>query len=221
MGQLEHSAILNRAAKSALTPLGFKQKGRSRVWLADRGYWLCVVEFQPSGFSKGSYLNTSAHWLWKPNEALSFDYKLPDSKRPFVSFHDREQFEAAAIKLAALAASEARRLAERLSSFHDVAQLLVENNAQIAGMNQHPEAGWAALHAAIATGVLGRSEIASALLDAFLRGPCAEFGGVWGREARQALANDVFLEFIENTIDEARQRHGLPKWHGAFLAEVS
>jgi hypothetical protein len=52
-----HDRIIADAAKAALGPLGFKRKGRSRTWLADHGWWLTVVEFQPSAWSKGSYLN--------------------------------------------------------------------------------------------------------------------------------------------------------------------
>jgi hypothetical protein len=36
MSQPEQSALLTRAAKATLTPLGFGHKGRSRVWLGDR-----------------------------------------------------------------------------------------------------------------------------------------------------------------------------------------
>ena len=39
--------------------MGFWRKGRSRMWLADRDFWLGVVEFQPSGFRKGTYLNVA------------------------------------------------------------------------------------------------------------------------------------------------------------------
>jgi hypothetical protein len=58
----EHSSqIIAAAARRALAPVGFWRKGRSRVWLSDHGFWLTVVEFQPSGFGKGSYLNVAAH----------------------------------------------------------------------------------------------------------------------------------------------------------------
>jgi len=52
-----HSKIIADAAKRNLAPIGLTRKGRSRVWLDDRGWYVTVVEFQPSGFSKGSYLN--------------------------------------------------------------------------------------------------------------------------------------------------------------------
>ena len=216
MSQPEHSALIASAAKDALTPLGFRRKGRSRVWLADRGYWLCVVEFQPSGFSRGSYLNTSAHWFWAPKDVLSFDYQLPDMKRPFISFENREQFQPLARELAELAASEAKRLDEQLSSFAEVARILFERNQGISEMFHRPAAEWSALHAAVAVGVLGRSALANALLEDFLNGPCAQFVGDWGRLAREALGSGAFLHFIRHTIDDARAGYGLPTWTGAF-----
>lgn len=49
--------VLEDAARAILRPLDFLQKGRSMTWLADELWWMIVVEFQPSGFSKGFYLN--------------------------------------------------------------------------------------------------------------------------------------------------------------------
>ena len=56
----QHNRIIARAAKRRLEPLGCLQKGRSRTWIDDHGWWIGVVEFQPSGWSKGSYLNVGA-----------------------------------------------------------------------------------------------------------------------------------------------------------------
>src|SRR5690349_3307368 len=58
------NAILTRAAREVLRPMGLVQKGRSRVWLDDHGWWVIVVEFQPSGFGVASYLNVGICWLW-------------------------------------------------------------------------------------------------------------------------------------------------------------
>jgi hypothetical protein len=70
----DHNKVLGAAARDALGPLGLTQKGRSRTWLDDHGWYVVVVEFQPSAWSKGSYLNVAAMWLWKPKDDLSFDY---------------------------------------------------------------------------------------------------------------------------------------------------
>src|SRR5687767_12866016 len=99
MAEPEHSKIIAQAAKEVLAPLGFRRSGRSRLWLADHGYWLGVVEFQPSGFSKGSYLNVAAHWLWRPPpHVMTFDYFHPDQTRPYIDFVDAAQFTPLAVE---------------------------------------------------------------------------------------------------------------------------
>ncbi|WP_352820518.1 DUF4304 domain-containing protein [Mesorhizobium sp. M0898] len=64
MADSEHGRIIASQAKIVLKPAGFQRKGKSRIWIADRGFWLSVVEFQPSSWSKGTYLNVAVHWLW-------------------------------------------------------------------------------------------------------------------------------------------------------------
>ena len=114
MGQTNaHGRIIAAAARSALVPLGFQRKGASRIWFADRGYWLLVVEFQPSAWSKGSYLNVAAHWLWSsltegPQVVLSFDYG--GRAGGFISFENEDQFSPQAAALAEVAAAESLRL---------------------------------------------------------------------------------------------------------------
>ncbi len=68
-----HSKILIQTAKTLLTPLGIVQKGQSRTWIDDHGWWVIMMEFQPSGWSKGTYLNVGVCWLWDRNNYLSFD----------------------------------------------------------------------------------------------------------------------------------------------------
>jgi hypothetical protein len=43
------------------------------VWLDDHTWWLVVVEFQPSSWSQGSYLNVGAMWLWHDKNRLAGD----------------------------------------------------------------------------------------------------------------------------------------------------
>lgn len=43
--------LLADAGKAHLAPIGCRRIGRSRTWISDHGYWLIVVEFQPSGFA--------------------------------------------------------------------------------------------------------------------------------------------------------------------------
>ena len=95
MAMEPHTKIINAVAKRILAPKGFFRKGSSRVWLQDNGWFFTVVEFQPSGFSKGTYLNVAMNYLWgKPLSegayVLSLDYgnrvMPPDVPEMFVSY---------------------------------------------------------------------------------------------------------------------------------------
>ena len=104
-----HSKLLTAAARSALRPLGLVQKGRSRTWLDDQGWWLGVVEFQPSSYSRGSYLNVGVNWLWNPKDYLSFNYGHRvhfDDGSQYVEYESDEQFAPLAEKLATAAAEK-------------------------------------------------------------------------------------------------------------------
>lgn len=152
-----HDKILAAAAKRALQPLGFRRKGQSRTWIRDHVWWLTVVEFQPSGFRKGSYLNVAAHWLWNDQSYISFDFSSnPDRGSRVASFEDYvsdEQFEQAACQLATKAAQEARELAERLPSLQTTAEILLK---QETSLTKDRQGGWSAFHAGVAAALAGR-----------------------------------------------------------------
>ena len=80
------------------------QKGRSRTWLDDQGWWVGVVEFQPSAWDRGSYLNVGACWLWEEKDYLSFD--VGGRVAGFQRFTETAEFASAAQTLAEQAAAE-------------------------------------------------------------------------------------------------------------------
>ena len=153
-----HDKIIANAAKIALGPLGLRRKGRSRVWFADHGWWLTVVEFQPSAWSKGSYLNVAAHWLWSELGHLSFDYGGRVAE--FEEYASDEQFGVAASDLARRAAYEVQQLAQTLTSLNATADALLDAEQT---MHEQGRVGWMAYHAGVAAGLVGRSNEAAAM----------------------------------------------------------
>lgn len=105
--QREHSKILTAEGRRALRPLGLEQKGRSRVWLYDGGWWIGVVDFQSSAWSRGSYLNVGVVWPWAPFAASfqTVDWGGRVSV-PFIEFENHNQFRPLAASLADVAAEE-------------------------------------------------------------------------------------------------------------------
>lgn len=158
-----HDKIIAAAAKSNLQPLGLRRKGQSRLWIGDHGWWLAVVEFQPSGFEKGSYLNVAAHWLWSNTGHISFDLgggadggiRAAD----FQAYRTEAQFEDAASKVAEVAAQEVRNLTARLRSVTQAADLLVRRERTARS------GSWLAYNAGIAAGLAGRLDEANVMLS--------------------------------------------------------
>ena len=160
-----HDKIIAESAKSALGPLGFQRKGRSRTWLADHGWWLTVVEFQPSAWSKGSFLNVAAHWLWSEMDCISFDFG--GRVQEHVEYLSEVQFAPAAASLAEKAFLEAQRLAEMITSLKAASDILLneERTARYGG------GGWMAYNAGVAAALVGRRDPATEMFNRVLNGP--------------------------------------------------
>jgi hypothetical protein len=165
-----HSKLIAAAARKALRPLGVVRKGRSRTWLDDNGWWVCVIEFQPSSYSRGSYLNVGAHFLWRPRGHLSFDFghrvELGNHGRSndYVEYESDQQF-------APLADLLARRAAERLA---ELRQLFSSFDAASSALSDEP--GFIArIDAGIAFGLIGNSEAARAQFAQYLDRPASEY----------------------------------------------
>jgi hypothetical protein len=70
----DHNKLLKKTAKERLTPFGITQKGSSRTFLFDNDWWTIIIEFQPSSFSKGSYLNIGLDFNFYPRDHFAFTY---------------------------------------------------------------------------------------------------------------------------------------------------
>ena len=163
-----HDRIIADVAKAALGPLDFRRKGRSRVWFADHRWWLTVVEFQPSSWSKGSYLNVAAHWLWSETGFVSFDFG--GRVVEFVEYVSDVQFAPAAARLADTAAHEAQRLAETFGSPSATANVLL-NERRTRPLQGPGHPGWVDYHAGVAAGLAGRANDATEMFGRILNSP--------------------------------------------------
>nr|WP_294167872.1 DUF4304 domain-containing protein [uncultured Sphingomonas sp.] len=205
-----HDRIIADAAKAALEPLGFRRKGRSRTWLADHGWWLTVVEFQPSAWSKGCYLNVAAHWLWSEIGTLSFDFGGRIAEH--VEYVSDSQFTPAAAHLAESAAVEAQRLTETFDSLSKAAEVLLEE-AQTKNRHPHLHPGWSNYNAGMAAALVERPDEARRMFTHILASP-APPGSVLHRAAErmaQLLSRPIELrEEVVSLIKRQREALRLP-----------
>lgn len=155
-----HSRIIAAAAKDELASLGFRQKGRSRLWLADHGSWFNVVEFTPSRWSKSVSLMNGAHWLWVGAGFMSFNEAVPSNCH--AEFETEDQFRSAAIEIAKVAREKALEIEARFPCFDAIADFVVER-ARSSPDRMGPS--WWGYEAGIASALVGRFEDARYFLD--------------------------------------------------------
>ena len=86
--------MIKQLCKDILLPLGVFQKGTSRIYIDDNGYFFTVLEFQPSAYGKGTHLNIALHFLWNERDHISFDFPFGADIRVknFVEYQNDEQF---------------------------------------------------------------------------------------------------------------------------------
>jgi hypothetical protein len=205
------SKLLASAARDILKPIGLRQKGRSRTWLDDQGWWLVVVEFQPSGWAKGTYLNVGACWLWSPRDYIAFDegYRVETFNR----FHTAEQFTQHSRRLAKRAADEVSRYRARFDSIKTVSDYYDK---------KAPEDIWGLFHASVAAGLSGRTVKAKKYLARLAR---QSVQSDWqGQPAQSARNLEPFLEKtdrfriqIGEMVTESRATLGLPEWRDPYF----
>lgn len=157
----KHNTIIATAAKVELGRLGFRQQGRSRLWLADHRSWLNVVEFTPDRWTKGVSLMNAAHWLWAGAGFLAFHESAPSKRH--IGFETAEQFAGALPGLVQEAASKAVEMQERFSSLERTAQFAIDR-ARSSPDRMQPS--WWGYEAGIASGLCGDFRSA----ETFLRG---------------------------------------------------
>jgi hypothetical protein len=203
----EHGRLIAAAAKAALAPLGCKRVSRSRFWYSDQGFWTVSIEFQPSGWAKGTYLNVGANWLWYPKSGWGFseDYRVEDIG--FITFESSEQFAPLIETMAGRAAEEVLARREKYKSLRDIYRHLLTGVARN---------GWPVYHAAVAAGLSGDTANARQLFDRLADWPT--HGYDWPEElkanaaAMAKLVDDrtAFQAAVRVIIEDVRMRLRLP-----------
>lgn len=181
-----------------------KRKGKSRIWFKDNGWWLAVVEFQPSDWGKGTYLNVAATWLWHANEYLSFDeYERADS---FAELTDPATFALTVNDYASLAATKVVSLCNQFATLSSVARHL---RTKVGG---NP---WQHYHAMMASLANGELEFARVQLNELLQFEdnvpwCLDLKAKAAKTMDEASDGCVARALVENEIATARKFLKLP-----------
>lgn len=201
-----HSKILEKAAGEILIPLGVLQNGHSRTWIDDQGWWIGLVEFQPSSWSKGSYLNVGVTWLWNEKDYFSFDvgYRVDHHVR----YENDDQFGAEALRLARLAGDEIVKYRTMFPTIDSAAAYLRE----------HADASnpWSLSNAAVACAYVGDTGKSTRYFEMLIR---QSADSSWEKDlqgravqlATEVKDTQAFRRSIEESIVRTRQLLKLPQ----------
>lgn len=86
--------IIKKLCKE-IFPKDVFQKGNSRVYIDDNGYYFTIIEFQPHSLKNGTCLNVGIDFLFDKSD-LAFSYAFNKSVRvgeKFIDYINDEQFE--------------------------------------------------------------------------------------------------------------------------------
>ncbi|MFI7010071.1 hypothetical protein [Streptomyces sp. NPDC050145] len=135
------SRLVATAARSRLRPLGLRQRGRSRIWLDDHGWWLGAVEFPSPQWSQGSGLTVGVMWLWQDVGHVTFDFPQQARTEPY---RDAIQFTPVAAELARTAEAQVTGLREQFADIQSATRRLLARPPRTASLWENFNAGVAA-----------------------------------------------------------------------------
>jgi hypothetical protein len=116
MTQPDHTRITNKTAKKIFGVYEIKQKGQSRIWLDDNGWFTTVIEFQPFRGRQGTTLNIGVNFHWYEKEYFSFDIGYRQDVE-FVAYDgNKERFLAEVEKLCEIALTKTLEYRDKLKN---------------------------------------------------------------------------------------------------------
>lgn len=146
MTQPKHSKIINKTAKKHFNAHQIKQKGQSRIWLDDNGWFTTVIEFQPFHGRLGTTLNIGVNFNWQEQDFFSFDIGYRQNVN-FIEYKENdEKFELEVEKFCEIALNKALEYRKKLEHIDKAKSFIL--NYTFASENI-----WGSYHKAIICGL--------------------------------------------------------------------
>jgi uncharacterized protein YwgA len=185
---IDHNKLLTKIAKARFKQTDIKQKGQSRTFLQDNFWFTTLIEFQPSSYDKGTYLNIGADFNFFPRAHFAFSYGYREKQ--FKTFKDENQFEEVINKLCDSVLMKASEIKNQLTDYTNAATILRH------AFNQNDN--WNNLDLAIINALSGDKATAKVLLDKIIIASCKRD---WEIE-RQNFSLKLKSWLEENRFDE-------------------
>jgi hypothetical protein len=157
---IDHNKLIATVAKEALSPLGLKRDGKSRIWYDDHGWWCIIVEFQPSSWSRGTYLNVGVSWLLFEKDHWTFD--VGHREQGFSPAHAEQQFTDALFSMVTHASKCVRDYRKKFETIHAAHRYY---------QSAESRSNWDCYHAAVIAALAGDIPAARQKFESLLSQP--------------------------------------------------
>lgn len=127
MDKNEHNRLIAKVAKSVFKPHGIIRKGQSRTWLDDNNWFTTVIEFQPSNWSRGSYLNIGVNFHWFDKDYFSYD--IGGRMKSFKEFSIPSDFEMTINEYCQEAINQVDKFRNRLKNKEEALRFITETQS--------------------------------------------------------------------------------------------
>jgi hypothetical protein len=216
VAQSAETKLINRSARERLKPLGLKQKGQSRLWLDDHGWWVLGVDFESFAYAQGSRLVVFADFMWHRRDYVAYAVGgrvrrkggLLNRERGELAcrFDDAESFERCVAMLAERAVTEITAMRSEFPSL----QAWADHLDRTAG-----EDFWRQFDAGMAAGLSGDEDGARRWFARVLASDDDRDWAVTARRDAQALSelagdSDAFTGSVQERARTMRRHLGLP-----------
>ncbi len=198
----DHNSLIKKTAKRIFSEHQIKQLGKSRLFYYDNAWYSIIIEFQPSSWAKGTYLNVGICWLWHVKEYLSFDvgYRIED----FSEFKDDASFEKVITHYCRKAIDQVHKYLKKFDSPKKVVKHCKRSN----------DIFWDSYHGFIASLLIGKEKTADDFYKNIMKSDDEREFAINAKkelaELKQIYIAGNIIGEIENRIAAARRLLKLP-----------
>jgi len=192
MENIDHNKIIKKVASKTFKQYGIKQKGQSRLFIDDNDWFIIIIEFQPSKFGNGTYLNIGINFNWNIQDYYSFD--IGNREKEFVEYINEEQFTEEINKLCKYSIEKIHDYKNKFKDINNAEKIILRHNFTSDEL-------WGNYHRGIISGLVGNKNNLIKYFNKLLEQP--ENNIEWITEFKKqikglmALANKNITDFTE------------------------
>ena len=198
---LEHSIIIQKIVGQILSPNGLEQKGKTRTWQDDHGWFTIMVEFQPFKDRQGTGLNVGVDFNWYIKDYPS--YSLGGREQDLIVFINEKQFTGEITRLTQMALEKVNLYRQALTDLESSRQFILKQEFKSENL-------WGSYHKGVISGLTGDIQ---GMLYYFNRLLSQDLSAPFEKELEETVrtlrskSNDLtlFRHIIEGFIQESRR----------------